>query len=515
MKLTVHLPMNEPAPQSAATARRYWPDFLAAAILLLGACILAGRIWRFPFDDELITLGAAERSKSAAELVSFFGHGGDIHPPLSFLLFFFLHRLGWTEAAMRLCSIAMTALALLLFQFLTLRTIAQRAAGEVRPATRLIAILLFGLCPLAIGQGDAIRWYPLFAVLFALFVILYVSSGSAAIRLCSAIPLGLAASTNFIAALLVGPLLIYRYGLQRAWRPAFELVYWLVFLIFAALGLWSAYSIVTEKFSHVMAVEFGSGHLRALAADALGFFGGDAIGVTQAWAVLPALVIAAFAVVAAVDRKRAANPMHLLLLTFAAVLPMVLTGFGKPRSFLYLAPVLAALVTLFLDRQISKAPAWLALVALVLIPSVGAIANIEHGNAPFKRNAAIPYQQILDFIRLNARGAVLTVSTDPVVVWVLRHQHAASKNCISRFLENKQCFDADRHYDTVFSITGHSNLSANPPIMRNLEAALTRVTSGKQKVAEMSAGFDRDAAIKSRLTGVPLDPEILSIAVYR
>jgi len=110
---------------------------------------------------------------------------------------------------------------------------------------------------------------------------------------------------------------------------------------------------------------------------------------------------------------------------------------------------------------------------------------------------------------------VLMVSTAPVVVWVLRHQDAASKNCISRFLENKECFDPDRHYDTVFAITGHSNLSDNPSIIRNLNSALARMTAAKQKVAELNAGFDRDAAIKSRLTGVPLDPAILSIAVYR
>lgn len=507
--------MDEPAPDFAATARRYWPDLLAAAVLLLSACILAGRIWRFPFDDELITLSAAERSKSAAELVRFFGNGGDIHPPLSFLFFYGLHRSGLSEGSMRLCSLAMTALALLLFQILTLSLVAQRTAGEVSPGTRMIAILLFGLSPLAIGQGDAIRWYPPFAALFALFVILYLSSGSTAQRLCSAIPLGLAASTNFIAIAVVGPLLIYRYALQRVWRPTFELLYWAVFLALASLGLWSAYSIATEKFSHVTGVEFGSGPLQAAANDVLGFFGGDAIGVSQAWAVLPALGIAVVAAIAAVNPKRGADPAHLPLLMFAAVLPMVLTGFSKPRSFLYLAPVLTTIVTLFLDRQLSKRPAWAAIVPLVLIPSVGAAANIHAGNAPFKRNAAIPYQQILDFIRLNARGTILTVSTDPVVVWVLRHQDNASTNCISRFFENKECFDPDRHYDTVFSITGHSNLSANRSIMQKLDEELARVTAGKQKVAEMRAGFDRDAAIKSRLTGVPLDPGILTIAVYR
>ncbi len=509
------MPMDKPVPDLAAVARRYWPDLLAVAILLFGACILAGRIWRFPFDDELITLTAAERSKSAADLVSFFGNGGDIHPPLSFLLFYVLRRIGWSEAAMRLCSLAMTALSLLLFQTLTLGLIAQRTASEVRPATRLIAILLFGLSPLAIGQGDAIRWYPLFAALFALFVILYVSARRPATQLCSAIPLGLAASTNFIAALVIGPLLIYRYFLQRVFRPRFELLYWLVFLLFASPGIWSAYSIAVKKFSHVMGVEFGNGPLRAAAIDVLGFFGGDAIGVSQAWAVLPALAIAASAVFAVVDNKRAADPMHLLLLSFAGMLPMMLTGFGKPRSFLYLAPVLASILTMYLDKQATKRAALAAMAAMVLLPSVGAIANVDHGSAPFKRNAAIPYQQILDFIRLNARGTVLTVSTDPVVVWVLRHERDPSGNCVSRFLENRECFAPERHYDTVFSILGHSNLSTDRSVMQKLQTALAAATAGKQKIAEMSAGLDNDAAIKSRLTGVPLERAILSVAVYR
>jgi hypothetical protein len=509
------MPPTKPASEFAAATRRYWPDLLAASILLLSACFLAGRVWRFPFDDELITLTAAEHSKSAAELLTFFGGGADIHPPLSFLLFFLLHRLGSTEATMRLCSLAMTGLSLLLFQILTLSLIEKRAASEVRPATRLMAILLFGLSPLAIGQGDAIRWYPLFAVLFALCTILYVTSARPITQLCSAIPLGLAASTNFLALLAISSLLIYRYVLQRVFQPKFELLYWFIFLIFAALGIWSAYSIVIKKFAHVTGVEFGNGPLRAIATDLLGFFGGDSLGVSQAWAILPALAITVFAVFAVADRKRAADPMHLLLLNLAAMVPMMLTGFGKPRSFLYLAPVLATILTLYLDKRATKPIALSAIASLVLLPSIGAIANVNHGSSPFKRNAVIPYQQILDFIRLNARGTVLVVSTDPVVVWSLQHEDDASNGCISLFLQNRDCFAPGRHYDTIFSILGHSNLSANRSVMQNLRLALAAATAGKQRVAEMNAGLDNEAAIKSRLTGVPLDREILSIDVYR
>jgi hypothetical protein len=507
--------MDRPSPDLAAVARRYWPDLLAMAILLLGACILAGRVWRFPFDDELATLRAAENSTSAAALVNFFGNGGDVHPPLSFLIFFMLHRSGWSEAGMRLCSLAMTTFSLLLFQALTLSVITRRTESDVSPATRLIAILLFGLCPLAIGQGDAIRWYPPFAALFALFIFLYVAAARPTTQLCSAIPLGLAASTNFIAVLAIGPLLIYRYFLQRVFRPKFEVLYWLIFLMFAALGIWSAYSIMTEKFTHVMGIEFGSSPLQAAAINALGFFGGDAIGLSQAWVVLPALAVAAVAVFAVVDRKQAADPMHLLLLTIAASLPMMLTGFDKPRSFLYLAPVLASIVTVYFDKQASRRVGSMALAALVLLPAIGAIANVNGGGAPFKRNAAIPYQQVLDFVRLNAQGAVLTVSTDPVVVWLLQHERDPTNNCVSRFLQNKQCFDPDRHYDTVFTILGHSNLSGYPGIMQKLQTALAAVTAGKHQVAAMSAGVDHDAAIKSRLTGVPLGGDILSIVMYR
>jgi hypothetical protein len=187
---------------------------------------------------------------------------------------------------MRLCSLAMTAASLALFHLLALSWIAQRARAPVSLASRLIAALLFGLAPLAVSQGDALRWYPLFALLISLFVTLYLAGGNNAARLCSAVALGLAASTNFLAAFVALPLVIYRYGLQRQFRASFDLAYWLVVALFASLGVYSAYSLFVHRFASV-GLQLGNSVVRAALTDGLGFFGGHALGISQAWIVVP------------------------------------------------------------------------------------------------------------------------------------------------------------------------------------------------------------------------------------
>jgi uncharacterized protein YggT (Ycf19 family) len=124
-----------------------------------------------------------------------------------------------------------------------------------------------------------------------------------------AVPLGLAASTDFSAALIVPPFLLYR--------------------------------------------EFSGGVIRVLT-DVLGFFGGDALGVSQAWIVLPLAIVFALAAIGEIDRQKPGKPVHLLLLMLSAPVLMALVGFATPRSFLYLAPVVAALITMFFDRQLQQ-----------------------------------------------------------------------------------------------------------------------------------------------------------------
>jgi hypothetical protein len=501
----------------AACARASRFDVASSVILFISASLGAGRAWRFPFDDELIALMPIERSHSAFELLIYYLQGADIHPPLSFLLFYGLQHLGFGEPAMRLCSIAMTAITLALFQLIALTLIARRTRGGISLTTRLITVLLFSLCPLAIGQGDAIRWYPLFAMLFSLFVTLYLFGGNRAAQFCSAIALGLAASTNFLATIVFVPFALYRYILQRQFRALFDVTYGFLVLLFASIGIVTAYSLITKRFAGVMHTEFGHSVVQATLSNVLGFFGGDALGIGQAWLVVPAVVVTGFALFSEMDRKRPTNPANLFLLLLAAAALVVLAGFAKPRSFLYLAPVVAVLLTLYVDRQVRRGQTGIVvlLAALILAPSIGTTANINFGTHPFKRNAVIPYQSIVDFIATNETGSVLVVSTDPVVPWILRHQHDRKDHCVSYFLTGDGCLGAGRHYDSIFVIAGHNNTSENAAFGRSFDSDLEKLVAGRRKVATIHAGVDKDAGLKSRLTGVPLDEYILAVEFYQ
>jgi hypothetical protein len=496
----------------ASCARAYAPDLLSTLVLFVSASFLAGRVWRFPFDDEIYTLTLIER-QSARALLTVLPATQDVHPPLSYLVFRGLRQLGLTDAGMRLCSLAMTALALLLVQILVLAWIAGRERASVSPQTRLIAVLMFGLMPIAVSQGDALRWYPLFALQIALFVTLYLAPRRDASRLWSAAALGVAGSTNFLALLMVPALIFYRYALQRRFRWPFDLTYWLLTGGTAVLGFYTAYWVLAHRLGRVDA-QFG-GVVKSLPLDLLGFFGGDALGLSQAWLVAPTIAIFAVAMVSAIDRKEPANPAHLLLLMLAATAAMVLAGFAKPRSFLYLAPVIAALLTLYFNRQARQRHAGrtLTLVTLVLALSVSAIANINFGAHPFKRNSVIPYQSILDFIHGNANGSALIISTDPVVPWVLRPNTDAE--CAGYFMAARACLAGGRRYDSIFVISGHSNRSGHAPAMANFQSLVAEATAGRTKVTSFGAGLDEDAALKSRLSGVPLDRYILTVDYYR
>ena len=494
-------------------------------MLFVLAAIAAGRIWRFPVADEIATIvplvPSAARSSTWA-LARFYLQGGDIHPPTTFVFFSTLYDLGVGEAALHLCSLAMTAAALALWQFLTLALIGRHDEGAVRPITRFAAVLLCGLTPLAIGQGDAIRWYPQFALAVALFATLYLASNTRAARLASAIPLGVAASINLIAPLVVIPLAIYRYLLERAWRPSFDVAYWAIFLLFASPGLYSAVFIAKQQFDWLSHYQFGASPLAAGAADILGFFGGNAVGVGHAWMLLPAVLLAACAMVSLIDRRERANPIHLCLLLLGAIVPAALSGFWESRSFLYLAPVQILVLTVFIDRISQRGFGFGAILitACAVLPGLVAIGDLASGTHPFKRTAAIPYGEVIEFIEQNDRGGSLVVSFDPVASWELAAQGTASQRCVRDIPGHEPaCFAERQHAEALFVIGAPSGRYQSTywraeyaPVFA---ARLAKIIGARTKVGELRVGHDEDAALKTWLTGVPLDEFILTVDLYR
>jgi hypothetical protein len=266
-----------------------------------------------------------------------------------------------------------------------------------------------------------------------------------------------------------------------------------------------------------MHTEFGHGATTAALTDLLGFFGGNALGVSQIWIVVPAIAIAVAAAIFAADRRQSGNPLNFLLLMLAAAMLMPLAGFAKPRSFLYLAPIVALFVTLWLNHLLRARRVTLALglAAVWIAGSAVAIARVDRGTHPFKRSAVIPYQNILDFIDGNTTGRVLVLSTDPVVPWVLSHRNDGGNRCVGYFGEAGRCLVSAARYDSVVVITGHSDKSARSVVMAGFKRLVDTATASRQKTATLQAGRDDDAALKSWLTGVPLSENILTVELYR
>jgi hypothetical protein len=70
-----------------ASARAYALDLAAIRFLFVSVSVMAGRIWRFPFDDEIATLSKIELDAVRA-FVAGFPATDDIHPPLSYAMFY-------------------------------------------------------------------------------------------------------------------------------------------------------------------------------------------------------------------------------------------------------------------------------------------------------------------------------------------------------------------------------------------------------------------------------------------
>ena len=114
---------------------------------------------------------------------------------------------------------------------------------------------------------------------------------------------------------------------------------------------------------------------------------------------MPAALVFVLAAACEIDRKEPAKPAHLLLLMFSAPALMALFGFGVPRCFLWLAPAVAMLLTMFFDRQIQQGyyGRVLLLLSLALAAPYSAIANVNFGTHPFKRNSVYPLSEHFGF----------------------------------------------------------------------------------------------------------------------
>jgi hypothetical protein len=65
----------------------------------------------------------------------------------------------------------------------------------------------------------------------------------------------------------------------------------------------------------------------------LGFFGGNALGISQAWIVTPIIIVFALAAVSEIDRQKPGKPVHFLLLLLSAPALMTLAVSQRRAHF--------------------------------------------------------------------------------------------------------------------------------------------------------------------------------------
>ncbi len=505
-------------PRSRSDHRKtYVADLLTAFAVFFAVSILSGRINRFPFDDEIYTLKSIASSNSVLQVFLKYAEGADVHPPLSYALFSALRHFGFGESGMHFVSFLLTAASLALLHAVALDLVMRRSGHEVAAGTRLAAILLFGLNSLAVSQGDALRWYPLFAFFVALFLAGYILGRSPAVRLASAVPLGLAASTSLLAPLVILPFAAYRYGFERRLRARSDLLFWLLMLAFSVAGIATVLALLpTLSADYDTQVKLSQGLIGSIGINFLGFFGGNSLGASQGWVVIPLAVITVFALVREFDFRNLANPVNLLLLVAYAIVVVVVLGFGKSRSYLYLAPVVSAVLVLFVDRlrESGQAAGYASVTALALVAFVAAIANVGTGIYPFKRNAVVPFPSIIDFIATNRQGPTLVLTTDPTLAWAIAAEPAEAGDCVS-YLVEQRCFPPDRGYQSIFVVSGFFDTDNKDDVTAAFARQVQSITAGRQKIATMHAGIDEDSALKSRLSHIPLDRHILTVEEFR
>ena len=193
---------------------------------------------------------------------------------------------------MRLVSLIMSEIAFLLILDLTLAMV--HSATKI---VRLATMFLFLSFPLLYGVGDALRWYPAFAVFVASFFWLELRRGRP--TMLGGMLLGLAAATNFLAIIPYFAFATRRYLWRRSFDIRIDGPFHLVLASFAAPGLIAFAMIVadatktgedTSGFLHFSTPISG---LVGIAQAGLGFLGGYRIGPVDVVLGIPYLALLA------------------------------------------------------------------------------------------------------------------------------------------------------------------------------------------------------------------------------
>lgn len=466
-----------------------------------GLALVCHRVGRPPFDDEVLTLNAID-GKSYGAIARFYLDGGDVQPPLSFLWFRLLQSLDLSLAVQRALSFALAAAGFAFVLDLVWRRLPRRSLGA-----ELLTLALFLGAPLLYGAGDALRWYPLFTFLTAASLWCVFVAGRP--TLTGAVLLGLAADTAYLAVLPALAYAIWRYAVERRLDPVRDLGFWLLTGLVAVPGLvsfFAAHDVLTSQFATSSVMSFGM--------DIVGLAGGTILGLTQSVLAIPLLLVLAiglWSAFAAPGRGYGGDIRGFGGLLMAGVFLLAVLGHDKPRSFLFALPWLCAVASL--GGAAWRRPLGLAGPAMAASAVVVAFLMLAgpYNDRPFRRAAVVPVDAIVDYVRAQAAHRTLIVSTEPVSGYRLAAGADPATRCVYvRALGGPCRPKAGDDFATVIVIDDGS-------LARDGETArlVADFAGGRPPLESRRFGLDRDAALKSWLTGMAFTDYLVQVSVYR
>jgi hypothetical protein len=471
-------------------------DSFLVGVIFVVLAILSGRVFRSAFDDEIFSLNLIGTADSSLGLFSELLHAIDVHPPLSYLFFYLLSHIGIGEHGLRLASVLVSALAAVVaHRVLCLMVPPQRPLSV---SDRVVPIIMLASTPLLVSQGDAIRWYPLFALLFILTLYAYMREprGVYSSALC-----GLLASTSFLG-FLVFPLLeldrVSKIGWKIHLRPI--ALRTSLFSVIALPGLITLWNGLTNDAHRYLAGQLGGNVVVAAVTTAIGFFGGNSLGLAQSLAILPIGILVLYILYRSVSDPTS-RP---LALNFAALFVLLAIGFSKPRSFSYLA----LLMTLLMSYRwiVDASPNFRYAIGVIgLATPLMVVANIKWNETPYKRNAVIPVEEIVRFARFNSAPGDVIVVSDPVLNWNLRKEVSA---CVSLYLTNAACNIGKANKVIVVDGYGIGSEDRDQWL-----TSKDRLLAKRTELATVFFGIDHEAWLKRRVIPT-MDDYILKAIVY-
>lgn len=461
--------------------------------------VYSGSLFRNFFDDEIFTLLIIQRNSFIQILQQMFS-AQDTHPPLPHLVFKALWAIWPSIHFLRSFSLICSTVCI----YLSIRIVldALRPQTQVDAPWRIGAgVLIIATTPLVIAQGDAVRWYPMFAaVVFCAFR--YEYGGK---HWHSAVLSGIGFSTDFLGAPVYAGIAATR--LWANWKNgrlslhiiATEVRYGICFAAFGILGFTNLVSLLIRLPGRITESQLVS-PLTAVGQAPLGLIGGYSLGI---FAGLPIVAVYGTLLIYLFWRQRD-QLARLMFIWVASIAPalIVFAGFSKSRSFLFLA--ISCSMVLSASVLTATAKRALAIAAVAILIHMLVLANRGGTIGVFKRNLAIPYSEISEFVKLNlpADGALMT--TDGVAAYLARQEGRISCVALSA---NAPCL-RDKHR-VIVTLTGEPDLSRQTQI---LEFARTHC---RREEISIPFGIDEEAALKSNLTGSPLSRIILTGRLFK